>query len=140
MSTSQAVPASPGPEPQSHTVPQRETSSIDVFPSLPPLTKQDYTLPKAVVIRLAKSVLPENTMIQKEAVAALVKSATVFVNYLAATYVLWEVLVNCRANDVTQQKGKKTINNEEILSALEITEFDMMIPMLKEHIKRTCLR
>jgi len=79
-------------------------------------------------------------MIQKEAVAALVKSATVFVNYLAATYVLLEAFVNCSANDVTQQKGKKTINNEEILSALEITEFDMMIPMLKEHIKRTCLR
>jgi hypothetical protein len=39
-----------------------------------------------VVVRLAKSVLPENTMIQKEAVTALVKSATVFINYLAATY------------------------------------------------------
>jgi DNA polymerase epsilon subunit 3 len=39
-----------------------------------------------VIVRLAKSVLPENTMIQKEAVTALVKSATVFINYLAATY------------------------------------------------------
>jgi len=41
------------------------------------------------------------------------------------------------ANDITQQKGKKTINNEEILSALEIAEFDMMIPQLKKHIERT---
>jgi hypothetical protein len=39
-----------------------------------------------VVVRLAKSGLPENTMIQKEAVTALVKSATVFINFIAATY------------------------------------------------------
>jgi DNA polymerase epsilon subunit 3 len=38
-----------------------------------------------VIVRLAKANLPDNTMIQKEAVTALVKSATVFVNYLAAT-------------------------------------------------------
>jgi uncharacterized small protein (DUF1192 family) len=47
------------------------------------------------------------------------------------------VLMGCSANDITQQKGKKTINNEEILSALEIAEFDMMIPQLKKHIERT---
>lgn len=46
---------------------------------------KDHSLPKSVVVRLAKSVLPENTMMQKEAVIALMKSATVFVNYLAAT-------------------------------------------------------
>jgi len=50
------------------------------------LTLQDHALPKSVVVRLAKSGLPENTMIQKEAVAALVKSATVFINFIAATY------------------------------------------------------
>jgi uncharacterized small protein (DUF1192 family) len=48
-----------------------------------------------------------------------------------------EVLMVYSANDITQQKGKKTINNEEILSALEIAEFDMMIPQLKKHIERT---
>jgi len=37
-------------------------------------------------VRLAKSGLPENTIIQKEAVTALVKSATVFINFIAATY------------------------------------------------------
>ena len=36
-------------------------------------------------------------------------------------------------------KGKKTINNEEILAALEIAEFDMMIPQLKKHIERDLL-
>ena len=41
-----------------------------------------------------------------------------------------------RANDVTQQKGKKTINNEEILAALELIDFEHMIPGLKGHIER----
>lgn len=36
--------------------------------------------------RLAKSVLPPNTQIQKDAMTAVSKSATVFINYLTATY------------------------------------------------------
>jgi uncharacterized small protein (DUF1192 family) len=44
---------------------------------------------------------------------------------------------NIRANDITAQKGKKTINNDEVLAALEIVELDMMIPQLKAHIERT---
>jgi DNA polymerase epsilon subunit 3 len=94
-----------------------------------------------VIVRLAKSVLPDNTMIQKEAVTALVKSATVFVNYLAATYFLSQtgrLLIWNRANDVTQQKGKKTINNEEILAALDIVELNWMVPHLQKHIERGC--
>ena len=42
----------------------------------------------------------------------------------------------CSANDITQQKGKKTINNEEVLAALEVAEFDYMIPQLRSHIER----
>ena len=45
---------------------------------------QAYNLPKTMVARLAKGVLPPNTQIQKETLLALSKSATVFVNYLAA--------------------------------------------------------
>ena len=78
-------------------------------------------------------------MIQKEAVTALVKSATVFVNYLAATFLLLSKTTNKSANDVTQQKGKKTINNEEVLAALEIVELGAMIPLLKAHIERNYL-
>jgi len=52
----------------------------------------------------------------------------------------YEMKTNRRANDLTQQKGKKTINNEEILSALEIVELDFMIPQLKAHIERTSHR
>jgi hypothetical protein len=47
---------------------------------------QDLNLPKSIVQRLAKGVLPPNTQIQKDALLALSKGATVFVNYLTSTY------------------------------------------------------
>lgn len=37
-----------------------------------------------MISRLSKGVLPANTQIQKDALSALSKSATVFVNYLAS--------------------------------------------------------
>lgn len=45
---------------------------------------QDLTLPKSIITRLAKGVLPANTQIQANAVLAMSKSTTVFVNYLAS--------------------------------------------------------
>lgn len=45
-------------------------------------------MPKSIVTRLAKGVLPPNTQIQGNAMLAMTKSATVFVNYLATQYVL----------------------------------------------------
>lgn len=51
--------------------------------------RQDLSLPKSMIARLAKGVLPANTQIQKEALLALHKSATVFVNYIASKYVLF---------------------------------------------------
>jgi hypothetical protein len=47
---------------------------------------QDLNLPKSIVTRLAKGVLPANTQIQGNAVLALSKSATVFVSYLSSRY------------------------------------------------------
>jgi DNA polymerase epsilon subunit 3 len=51
------------------------------------LNWQDLNLPKSIVTRLAKGVLPPNTQIQGNAMLAMTKSATVFVNYLATQYV-----------------------------------------------------
>ena len=47
---------------------------------------QDLTMPRTMVMRLAKGVLPPNTQIQKDAVTALSKGATVFINHLSALY------------------------------------------------------
>lgn len=45
--------------------------------------RQDLSLPRTMVQRLAKGVLPPNTQIQKDAITAMSKAATVFVNYLS---------------------------------------------------------
>jgi hypothetical protein len=77
----------------------RDAQDIDRNPSPEPLFRkrpvceeklmrqlkpQDITLPRSVVVRLAKGVLPANTQISKDAQLALHKCATVFVSYLAS--------------------------------------------------------
>jgi hypothetical protein len=52
------------------------------------LSVEDLNLPKSIVQRLAKGVLPPNTQIQKDALLAMSKGATVFVNYLTSAYVM----------------------------------------------------
>lgn len=49
---------------------------------------QELQLPKSIITRLAKGVLPPNTQIQANAILAMTKSATVFINHLANAYVL----------------------------------------------------
>lgn len=48
---------------------------------------QDLSLPRTMVQRLAKGVLPPNTILHKDAILAMSKGATVFINYLAQAYV-----------------------------------------------------
>ncbi|KAJ5135799.1 transcriptional regulator family: Histone-like TF [Penicillium bovifimosum] len=69
---------------------------------------QDYLLPRSLTIRLAKSVLPPNTTIQKDAVLAMQKAATVFVSYLSS-----------QANDGTL---KRTIAPSDVFNALSELE------------------
>lgn len=57
-------------------------SGLSNYPS-----RQDLSLPRTMVQRLAKGVIPANTQIQKDAITAMSKSATLFVNYLAHAYV-----------------------------------------------------
>lgn len=44
---------------------------------------KDLLLPRTMCQRLAKGVLPANTQIQKDALLAMSKSATVFINYIS---------------------------------------------------------
>jgi DNA polymerase epsilon subunit 3 len=70
------------------------------------------TLPKSIITRLSKGVLPPNTQIQANAIMALSQSTTVFINYLAS-----------HANENTVNAGKKTISPADVFKALEETEF-----------------
>jgi hypothetical protein len=62
-------------------------------------------------------VLPPNTSLQKDAVLALTKSATVFISHLAA-----------HANE---QSFRKTINVQDVLSALKEVELDGLMEVGK---------
>ncbi|TVY85373.1 DNA polymerase epsilon subunit D [Lachnellula suecica] len=73
---------------------------------------EDLNLPKSIVTRLAKGVLPPNTQIQGNAMLAMTKSATVFVNYLAS-----------HANELAQQEGRKTLAVRDVFAALDDLEF-----------------
>jgi hypothetical protein len=99
-------------------IPQRTVQSLDLRPRRPAkrgmasvlrykrmqfleshnyvlIILQDLTLPKSMIARLAKGVLPANTQIQKDALLAMHKSATVFVSYIASKYAhLYPVLLS----------------------------------------------
>ncbi|KXJ91922.1 histone-fold-containing protein [Microdochium bolleyi] len=76
------------------------------------VTIEDLALPKSIITRLAKGVLPSNTQIQANAILAMSKSATLFINYLASA-----------ANEHTLDNNKKTIMPADVFAALEDTEF-----------------
>ncbi|RKU39832.1 hypothetical protein DL546_000560 [Coniochaeta pulveracea] len=79
------------------------------------ITIEDLTLPKSIIPRLAKGVLPPNTQIQANAILALSKSATVFINHLANA-----------ANEITLMSGKKTIMPPDVFRALDDVEYGFM--------------
>ncbi|CAG8950596.1 hypothetical protein HYFRA_00002805 [Hymenoscyphus fraxineus] len=72
----------------------------------------DFALPKSIVTKLAKGVLPPNTQIQGNAMLAMTKSATVFVNYLAS-----------HANEHAISRNQKTLSAADVFAALEELEF-----------------
>ncbi|KAJ5794125.1 Histone-fold [Penicillium paradoxum] len=82
---------------------------------------EDYLLPRSLTIRLAKSVLPPNTTIQKDAVLAMQKAATVFVSYLSS-----------HANDGTL---KRTIGPSDVFNALSELELDSFRSRLEQELE-----
>ncbi|KAK4173689.1 histone-fold-containing protein [Triangularia setosa] len=79
------------------------------------VTIEDLALPKSIITRLAKGVLPANTQIQANAILALTKSATVFINHLANA-----------ANENTLASNKKTIMPPDVFKALDDIEYGFM--------------
>ncbi|RAL63828.1 hypothetical protein DID88_003471 [Monilinia fructigena] len=86
---------------------------------------EDLNLPRSIVTRLAKSVLPPNTQIQGNAMLAISKSATVFVNYLAT-----------HANENAQHRNVKTIAPQDVLKALDDLEFPNFKPRLEAELAK----
>ncbi|KAI9141662.1 histone-fold-containing protein, partial [Paraphysoderma sedebokerense] len=82
---------------------------------------EDFQLPKAILTRIAKNVLPDNTNLQKEAKTALGNAATIFINYLTAT-----------ATEVMKVSKHKTIQASDVFEALKLIEMQDHIPRLQE--------
>ncbi|OBT69355.1 hypothetical protein VE03_01149 [Pseudogymnoascus sp. 23342-1-I1] len=86
---------------------------------------EDLNLPKSIVTRLAKGVLPPSTQIQGNAMLAMTKSAMVFVGYLAT-----------HANEYAQAANRKTVAPADVLKALEDLEFGEFRPRLEAELER----
>ncbi|KAG6918860.1 hypothetical protein DXG01_010923 [Tephrocybe rancida] len=98
---------------------------------------ENFELPKSLITKIAKSALPESAKLQKETVLSLVKGSTVFINYLAATYV-YLVLTHSvahgnehSAHDVAISKQHKSISASDVLKALEMIEFGDLVDKLQ---------
>lgn len=88
-------------------IPPSHSKRRQLTDNTPP--KQDLTLQRAAISRLARGVLPPNTSLQKDAIHAIAKSATVFISYLAS-----------HANE--QRPSAKTITPGDVLNALREIE------------------
>ncbi|GBE86091.1 hypothetical protein SCP_0806150 [Sparassis crispa] len=82
-----------------------------------------FELPRSLVTRIARSALPDHVKIQKEVILSIVKSATVFINYLAAT-----------AHDVASSKQHKSISASDVLKGLELIEIGDMVELLQQEL------
>jgi len=91
------------------------------------LAVEDLSLPRSMIQRLAKGVLPANTQVQKDALLALCKSATVFVSYLANS-----------ANDRAVLANKKTVRPEDVLEALAELEFEGFVGRCERELSSEC--
>ncbi|KAI0802825.1 histone-fold-containing protein [Xylaria sp. FL0064] len=104
---------------------EKEKKEKDKDSSKEAVTIEDLTLPKSIITRLAKGVLPSNTQIQANAILAMSKSATVFINHLANA-----------ANEHTQNNNKKTIMPGDVFAALEDIEFPFFRERLEAEFKK----
>nr|POE54877.1 dna polymerase epsilon subunit d [Quercus suber] len=89
------------------------------------MSVEELTLPKSMVARLAKGVLPPNTQIQKDALLALHKSATVFVSYIASN-----------SNENARTNNKKTIAPTDVFAALKDAELENFLPRLEAELQK----
>ncbi|PGH02540.1 hypothetical protein GX51_04566 [Blastomyces parvus] len=119
-STSSAAEASSHEEDQNAVAEGSKTAGSGADPIETGVNVEDYLLPRALTQRLAKSALPPNTSIQKDALLAISKAATVFVSYLSS-----------HANEETE---KKTVTPQDVFAALSQIEFEAFLPRLEREL------
>mmetsp|Transcript_177 Transcript_177/g.199 ORF Transcript_177/g.199 Transcript_177/m.199 type:complete len:246 (+) Transcript_177:79-816(+) len=88
----------------------------------------DILFPRATVQKLAKNIMNassdeggSNMILAKDSMTALQRSSTVFVSHLMF-----------QARQISKDEGRKTVNAQDILIALEKAEFSGFIPEVKQ--------
>ena len=127
---------------------------------------QDLSLPRTMVQRLAKGVLPPQTLLGKDAIMAISKSATLFVNHLAHQYVYssYPSITHChnishcawhkispsfrlpleliygicenRASQSPANGNKRTIPPTAVIEALIDLEFENFVPRVEAELQK----
>ncbi|KAH3678424.1 hypothetical protein WICMUC_001441 [Wickerhamomyces mucosus] len=100
----------------SHPVSTKERDQISI---------DDILFPRATVTRIARSALTDGGLISKDSALAIQRSATVFVSYL---------LVSARQN--TKKFDRKVVGPQDIIAALENTEFASFIPHIQTQLDK----
>jgi len=90
---------------------------------------EDLNLPVTAIIRIAKEVLPPNTIVSKEAKTALARAASVFILY-----------VSNQATTIAGKRHKKTISAQDVLEALDQVEFGCLVEPLQQLLQGTICR
>ncbi|KAF9487854.1 hypothetical protein BDN71DRAFT_1485227 [Pleurotus eryngii] len=88
---------------------------------------EQFELPKSLVTKIAKSAVRDFFVkLQKDVVLSLVKSSTVFINFLGAI----------SAHDIAHSKQHKSISASDVLKALEAVEFGDLVDPLQRQLKK----
>lgn len=80
---------------------------------------EELNLPLSVVTRIVRDALPDGVNVSKDARAALAKAASVFVLYATSC-----------ANNFAATNKRKTVTGADIISAMEVMEFESFVDVL----------
>ncbi|KAK1925461.1 histone-fold-containing protein [Papiliotrema laurentii] len=83
----------------------------------------EFELPKTTLTKLAKGAIPDNVKMQQEVIMALMRSSTLFINYLTAT-----------AHDQALARSGKSITASDVMKAITEMDFgpaDNLVPLLE---------
>jgi len=82
-----------------------------------------YELPRSLVAKIARASVPDNCKFQKEAILALLKGSTVFINCLAVG-----------AHEIAKGKQHKSISASDVLKALEHMQLGDLVGPLQDEL------
>ncbi|CAH1787554.1 unnamed protein product [Owenia fusiformis] len=82
---------------------------------------EDLNLPNAIIARIVKESLPDGVAVSKDAKLAISKAASVFVLYATSC-----------ANNYAMKAKRKTLNAQDVISAMDDMEFSRLIQPMEE--------